>query len=445
VRAFQTGRQGRDELMGIRRRDGSVVHVRSNATPIVSAGSDTPDRIVVTYVDITEQFAAERRAAEAAADMSSVFEVTADALVMVDESGTILRVNSATYDIFRYEEGELLGQNVSVLSPDPTRGEHARYMRHYLETGQASTEMGLVIGHSREMVGRRKDGSEFPVEFRVDEIRRDDGSRAFSAQIRDITERRQAERDRAQAQRSAVRADFLSTMSHELRTPLNSILGFGQLLEMQFAGPLNEKQLGQVQDIVGAGEQLLALINDLLDIWRIDAQRWAIEPAPLHPGAVIAETTRGFGDAAAAKGIDLRAVLNDAPAEATLDERALRQVVSNLVENAVKFTDDGRVEVRAIEQDGDLVVTVADSGCGIAEEDRERIFDEFTQVQSGLTREHEGTGLGLAIVRRLVEAHGGGVSVESALGEGSTFTVRLPLKPPAADARPAQAEVVAER
>jgi signal transduction histidine kinase len=234
----------------------------------------------------------------------------------------------------------------------------------------------------------------------------------------------QARLNMALYESNRLKGDFLSTMSHELRTPLNSIIGFSEVLLA--SGNLTEKQTRYAANIMTAGQQLLALINDILDLAKTEAGKMRVYPTPVVPAEVIEPAVALFRPQAEKKHIDLRV---DVPAEmpvVTQDAGKLRQILANLVSNAVKFTPEGgRVAVAAGMDNGSLVLTVQDTGVGIAPEDQETIFDKFRQSEHALTREQGGTGLGLSIVRELAKLLGGDVSLKSELGRGSTFTVKV--------------------
>jgi signal transduction histidine kinase len=224
---------------------------------------------------------------------------------------------------------------------------------------------------------------------------------------------------------SRHKSDFLATMSHELRTPLNAIIGFSEVLHEQMFGELNERQLGYVDDVRAAGKHLLSLINDVLDLAKIEAGKMELERSHVSIPEVLQSAVALHAERASRGGVELS--LATEPEEITVeaDGRRVRQVVFNLVSNAVKFTPaGGRVDVSA-RLDGDRVeIAVADTGPGIAPEELETIFEEFGQARDG--RRAEGTGLGLPLSRRLVELHGGRLWVESELGRGSAFRFTLP-------------------
>jgi signal transduction histidine kinase len=219
-------------------------------------------------------------------------------------------------------------------------------------------------------------------------------------------------------------------MSHELRTPLNAIIGFSEVLQERMFGELNAKQAEYVGDILASGRHLLALINDILDLSKVEAGRMELNLEAFHLPASIDDTLTLIRERAARQGIAVEPDIDEALGQVVADERKIKQVLLNLLSNAVKFTPaGGRVGVRAALVDGMVEVAVRDSGIGIAPEDQEAIFEEFRQVGGDEARKREGTGLGLALARRFVELHGGKIWVESALGRGSVFTFTLPVRP----------------
>ena len=226
---------------------------------------------------------------------------------------------------------------------------------------------------------------------------------------------------------NAAKSEFLANMSHELRTPLNAIIGFSEVLGQKMFGDLNAKQTEYVNDIVGSGRHLLALINDILDLAKVEAGRMVLDPAAFSLREALGSGLTMVRERASGHGIELSLAVADDLDIITADERKIRQVVFNLLSNAVKFTPDGgQVGISAARIGDEIQVSVRDSGIGIAPGDQSALFREFAQTDDG-RRAAEGTGLGLALTKRLVELHGGRIWVESAVGSGSTFTFALPV------------------
>ena len=226
---------------------------------------------------------------------------------------------------------------------------------------------------------------------------------------------------------SRHKSEFVANMSHELRTPLNAIIGFSELLQQQSFGELNAQQLGYVDNVLDAGQHLLSVINDILDLAKVESGRMELEVADISLGRVLESGVTMHSERAAKAGVELQLALgtNDIPVRA--DERKLRQVLFNLISNAVKFTPaGGSVDVSARVLNGSVEVAVRDTGPGIAAEDQTLIFEEFGQARSAEGTRTEGTGLGLPLARSFIELHGGRLWVESTQGEGSTFRFTLP-------------------
>jgi signal transduction histidine kinase/HAMP domain-containing protein len=226
------------------------------------------------------------------------------------------------------------------------------------------------------------------------------------------------------------KSEFLANMSHELRTPLNAIIGFSEVLLQRMFGELNPKQDEYLQDVLSSGRHLLSLINDILDLSKVEAGRMELELARFDLPQAMQDTLVLVRERAARHGIELHLEVDGAVGPVVADERKIKQVMLNLLSNAVKFTPEGgRVDVRSVRTDGGVEVSVADTGIGIAPENQELIFEEFRQVGGDYAHKREGTGLGLTLARRFVELHGGRIWVKSQPGQGSTFTFSIPERP----------------
>jgi PAS domain S-box-containing protein len=237
-------------------------------------------------------------------------------------------------------------------------------------------------------------------------------------------ERKSAELESA----SRHKSEFLANMSHELRTPLNAVIGFSEVLSERMFGELNEKQDEYLKDIHASGRHLLSLINDILDLSKIEAGKMELEPSDFDLPMTIENALMFVRERAARRDIALHSVVDRRLAKIHADERKIRQVLLNLLSNAIKFTPEGgRIEIGAKPVDGCIEVSVSDTGVGIAPEDQEAVFEEFRQVGTA-EKKVEGTGLGLALSRKFVELHGGNIWVKSQVGEGSTFTFTVPVR-----------------
>ena len=348
-----------------------------------------------------------------------LLEAAPDAIMQVDGEGRIVLLNRVTEQMFGYSREELLGTNIDLLVPAAKRANHSRHRANYAE--HPSTR---PMGAKLSLEGMRKDGTCFPVEISLSPGGTHPNFRV-TAIIRDVTERKAADERIRVMQR-----EFLASMSHELRTPLHTIIGFSELLGEELQGPLNEKQKRFVGHIHKDSLHLLELINDILDLSKIESGRLTLRPEAFDLGAVVKEsvaTVRGLADTKHLKvetHVELRSAL-------VADRLRVKQILVNLLSNAVKFTpDQGRIIVEAHARAGKVSVSVSDTGIGIPATEHASIFDKFHQVGATTKGVREGTGLGLAITKHLVEEHGGEIFVESTPGQGSRFTFTLPLQMP---------------
>jgi signal transduction histidine kinase len=248
-------------------------------------------------------------------------------------------------------------------------------------------------------------------------------TRELQAALREL-----ADKTRQLESASAHKSEFLANMSHELRTPLNAILGFTQVLQQKLFGEVNDKQEEYLGDIYSSANHLLALINDILDLSKVEAGQVELVKSTFSLRESLERGVVMVRERAVKNGVSLTFQPDPGVEWVEADERRVRQVVFNLLSNAVKFTPSGgSVEVTSVQRNGEVLVSVADTGPGIAEADYERIFEEFQQTELG-AEQREGTGLGLALSKKLVELHGGRIWVESEPGHGSTFTFTLPVE-----------------
>jgi PAS domain S-box-containing protein len=394
--------------------------------------------VMETSVDMSER--QQRVAAEEATRLERRFrqllEAAPDAIVEVAADGKIVLINRVAEEMFGYVRDELLGQPVDVLVPDAIRRMHYRHRDGYLE--QPKTR---PMGTGLDLHARRRDGTLFPVEISLSPIQTEGGMHV-TAVIRDVTERKRADkevrrlqqqytgeleaRNREAERANRLKSEFLASMSHELRTPLHTIIGFSELLQEGHDGDLNERQSRFVGHIRRDSEHLLELINDILDLSKIEAGQLVLKKEVYPLARSVGEALDAIRPGAVAKGIRVEEP-GERDAMVDADPLRVKEMLYNLLSNAVKFTPEGgKVWVEIQEDAGFARVTVGDTGVGIPHEEQENIFDKFYQVGNTTRGVREGTGLGLSITKELVQMHGGWIEVDSRPGEGSRFTFTLP-------------------
>ncbi|MDJ0944607.1 MAG: ATP-binding protein [Kiloniellales bacterium] len=396
---------------------------------------------VLLAVVLLERLAARRKAAERTTQLPRLaLEDAAVAVLWIDPAGRLLYANRRACESLGYDRDELLSKTIHDL--DPTLGAERWQARWQSLTDQGSLRF--------EANHRRRDGTILPVEIGANLV--DPGGQRYAcAFLRDLTALKSAQaalrraKDIAASARSAndAKSMFLANVSHELRTPLTSIIGFSEVLLQERYGALGSREYRQfAESIRESGGDLLGLINDILDISKIEAGRMELCEEDAELAHVVQACLRLIGQRAQDAGLT---VVDEVPSDlprVCVDVRLLKQILLNLLSNAIKFTPEGGSVTLAAgrEADGGLWLSVQDSGIGIARQHHELVFEPFEQVDNVRSRRYPGTGLGLPIAKKIVELHGGRVALESELAEGTKITLRLPAARVLGPRAPAQTE-----
>ncbi len=393
-----------------RRKDGSEIPVEIALSPLELEGGTVTTAIIR---DITDRRRAQEALRLSEARFRRLLEAAPDGVITVNKDGVIVFANAQVTQIFGYSEQEMLGQPIEMLVPARVRTIHVHQRDGYFAHPRTRP-----MAAGRALSGLRKDGTEIPVEIALSPLETEEGV-LTTAIVRDITERRKLDQ---------LKEQFLSILSHELRTPINAIMGFASVLDDEVVGALTPEQHQYMGRILKGSDVLLTLIDDLLDMSRIQAGKFHLSPRPLDLGALVIEVCDSLRPLAEQKSLRFGCPEMDAVPTIQADPQRVRQVMVNLVNNAIKFTPEGgAIDVR-LRPCGDVVLCeVEDTGIGIAESDIAKLFIPFTQLDMSNTRRAGGTGLGLSITKSLIDAHGGRIGVRSEPGVGSTFWFELPV------------------
>jgi PAS domain S-box-containing protein len=390
-----------------------------------------PDGRMVRFemaIDINESKIAEQALKESEKKFEIISTFAKDAIISINNKGNITFWNSAATNLFGYSHEEVIGQNLhKFIMPEKYRNSHENAFSRFKDTGQ-----GSAINNTLELLARRKDGTELMVELSLSAIKLNNQWNAISI-IRDITERKGLEERILQAKIDAenanrTKSEFLANMSHELRTPLNSVIGFSDILLEGYFGELNEKQDKYLNNISNSGKHLLNIINTILDISKIESGTMDLYMDEIVVEDIVNEMVSLMQPLANKKNMKLKVSFMQNFECINADEAKLKQILYNLLGNAIKFTEDGGSVTIKTGNKGDLLtVSVIDTGIGIHSDNFNKLFKPFSQIESHTSRKYEGTGLGLALVKELVNLHGGSIHVESKLQEGSNFIFTLPI------------------
>jgi PAS domain S-box-containing protein len=424
------------------RRDGTTVTVLSRWTARLGKGGRAEllelntdiAELLELNTDITERKDLENALVQKNTELEQAnrrfqasIESGPDGILITSAAGEIILINSQAESMFGYRREELLHQSIEVLLPERFRAAHTGQ-----RVGYVASPRIRPMGSGMELYGRRRDGTEFPVEISLSPVNSEDGLLVISS-VRDATQRKQLElslQEKNVELSKAIRAKdvFLATLSHELRTPLNAIIGYTGTLLMRLPGPLTTEQERQLKSIQTGGRHLLLLINDLLDLAKIESGKVHIQLEQTECREIVAEVASALSPLAQAKELIFESTCAMSSFIVKTDRRALSQILVNLVGNAIKFTPHGSVRLELTERQVNgrrmAALDVRDTGIGIKPEDLPRLFQAFERLHSALRV--EGTGLGLHLCHRLAGLIDARIEVESEYGKGSRFTVLIP-------------------
>ncbi|WP_321417893.1 response regulator [uncultured Methanomethylovorans sp.] len=407
--------------------DGKEIPIIRSIVPVSLFGKNY---LVESFVDLKQLKETEKGLIESEEKLFKISNSAQDAIVMVDTKSIITFWNPAAEKIFGYTREEAMGKDIYALTaPFEYEDGYKNSFTGFIAESKHNSSQILSVN------SRKKSGTEFPAEVSLSEFKLKNGSWNYVAIIRDITERKKAEEALIDAKVTAemanrAKSEFLATMSHELRTPLNSIIGFSDLMLDGGVGEMQDMQKKFMGNISISGKHLLSLINNILDISKIEAGKMELNYELFDVYAVIDEVKQLVSPLADKKEIKFELTKDESLEQIYADRLKFKQILFNLASNAIKFTPlGGKVTISATKVQNKAQFSVKDTGIGISKDNQSKLFQPFKQIDSTTTRRYEGTGLGLSLVKRFVEMHKGKIWVESELGTGTTFIFEMPLKP----------------
>ena len=382
-----------------------------------------------TLQDITERKRAEGEIESSRARLAGILDIAPEAVITIADDMSVIMFNQAAERIFGYDAGEIMGRPFDMLMPAHFRQGHGALVEAFAQ----SSETARYMDQRGFIHGLRKDGSEFPAAASVSKLTIGK-ERLYTVMLRDTTAQRKIQDELIATKNEAevanqAKSEFLAAMSHELRTPLNAILGFSDIMRNQYLGPLGADQyLEYVEDIHKSGDHLLSLLSNLLDISAIETGKMKITKAAVPVEEIVMDCLRIVAAQAQSKGVELVHAMAEPMPDLHADRRSIKQILLNLLTNAIKFTPEGgNVSLTTVASDSHMIFTVTDNGVGIAADMLPLVTDPFTRVEKDPLLANEGWGLGLAITNSLVDLHRGVMEIKSELGVGTTVIVTLPL------------------
>lgn len=411
-----------------KKKDGSFYWTKATIVPYLDHAGN-PFQYISIRTDITDRKDAETQLVKSERRFRAVAQSNRDAIISVDSRGAIIQWNDGAENTFGYTAEEVVGRDVTLLVPEMYRESHQAGFARAMEGRETSLKLATI-----EVEALHKDGGEFPIELSLSAWSVE-GERFVTSIIRNISRMKQTQENLLTAKQEAEKANkaktqFLANISHELRTPLNAIIGFSEIMTQELFGPLGQPQyVDYVGDIHTSGRHLLSLINEILDMSKIEAREYAIHTEFFDIREIVDEALTFLKVQARDAEIDLRALDNGDLPPVFADKRASKQVLINLLSNAIKFTAEGGTVTAGASLAGEkILVEVADTGIGMSPEALDRAFEPFVQVEREKNRFHEGTGLGLPLSKNLVRLQGGELTLQSVRGQGTTATFTLPTK-----------------
>lgn len=426
------------ELKGIK---GTKRWLETHAVPLKDTEGNIISLLGATR-DITKHKKAEELIIKNEKYLDNIINNIGDPIFVKNDKSQFLLVNNSCCSFFNLSRDEIIGKTLAEDIPIEEMEGFLRIDNEVLSTGiENINEESLTV----------RDGETRIILTKKTRFIDDDDNKYLIGVIRDITERKKAEVEiinyknhleelvevrTNQLEKETIKAQsadlmksaFLATMSHELRTPMNSIIGFTGILLKELAGPINAEQKKQLLMVKNSGQHLLNLINDILDISKIEAGKLKVSKYPFSYLSTLEKTIEFLSPQANKKGLQISTEFSEAKVILNSDERRIEQVLLNLISNAIKFSNQGTILIKVAVNNNFLTTQIIDSGEGISQEDQNKLFMPFIQLNTGLTRRHDGTGLGLAICKNLIEKLGGTIQVKSKIGEGSNFTFILPIE-----------------
>ncbi len=416
--------------------------------------------------DITERKKTEEVIRKAKEFSENLVETAHDAIVCIDEDGRVIVWNHSAEKIFGYSRSEIMGQPITIIIPEKYRNKHLEGLKRFLQTDQTK-----IIGKKIEASGKTKEGKEIPIELSLSFQKTVNDRYSFTGIIRDITFEKEAKKQLVEKsnelenysrtleqkvegrthelknaniklkEQDNIKTEFLSVVSHELRTPLALVLGFARIIDKRFKNVIFphvktddnkvQRSLSEVQQDLGTiileGKRLTGLIDDLLDIAKIEAGKVEWDLESISVDEIIKQSIAVTRSYFKQNKLEMIEDIEGALPLVIGDKNRLKQVVINLISNAMKFTDRGSVTCSVRKQENEIMVSVIDTGMGIAEIDQGKVFEKFKQAGNNHTGKPNGTGLGLSICKQIVQHHGGRIWVESKPGKGSNFSFTLPI------------------